>query len=197
MKFNFFNTKIYVSFVFMSLISLFLIIDKTGLFLPMAVAAIFHEFGHLFFMWLFGCQPKEINLIPGSVQIVASYSVGENKNNIILLAGPFVNILIFIILYVNYCFFNDDGHITFAFINLLLGVFNLLPINGLDGGNVVYNMAFYKWGIKRAEQILKIITIIFAILLIIVAIMLTVSGKTNLSAYILAVYLILSVLLKF
>lgn len=197
MRFSLFNTKIYVSFLFLSLICLFLLIDKTGLFLPMLTATFFHEFGHLFCMWIFGCQPKEINLIPGSVQIVSSYCSAENKNILIMLSGPFANLLIFFILFLNYCFFGDDSHIVFAFVNLLLGVFNLLPIKGLDGGTVLQNIITSKYNEKTANMTLNVISVIAACVLGVTAILLSVAGKTNLSAYILSVYLILSVLLKF
>ena len=197
MRFSLFNTRIYISFLFLAVISIFLMVDKTGLFLPMVIAAAIHEMGHLLFMWIFGCQPKEINLVPGSVQIVSSYCSTNSKNNLIYLSGPLFNLMVFVTLYINYLFFFDNSFLNFAFVNLLLGVFNLLPVKGLDGGNVLYNALFIKCGIKKADSVMNVITITVAVVLIFVAVTLSLYGKTNISAYILSVYLILSVILKF
>ncbi len=197
MRFTFFNTKIYVSFLFMALICIFLLIDKTGLFLPMMFASVIHETGHLFLMWIFGCQPKEINLILGSVQIISNASSKNFKNILISFSGPLFNIIVFTVLFINYAFYRNEEYITFAFTNLLLGIFNLFPLKGLDGGNILFHILEDRYNTNVAFKTLNITSMIFGVITVILAVTLTINGNFNIGMYVLALYLILSVLLKF
>ncbi len=197
MRFTFFKTKVYVSYLFLAFIAVFLLVDKTGLFLPMLFASVIHEVGHLFFMWVLDCQPKEINLILGSVQIVSPIS-NKNINNILIsFSGPLFNIVVFAVLFVNYIFYKNDEYIVFAFTNLLLGIFNLFALKGLDGGNILFHIIENRFSEKRAEKTLNVITVTFAVIIALIAVILSLKGKISISMYILSLYLILSVLLKF
>lgn len=197
MRFTVFKTKVYISFLFLAFIGVFLLLDKTGLFMPMLFASIIHEVGHLFFMWILDCQPNEINLILGSVQIVSSVSNRSFNNILISFSGPLFNIVVFAILFLNYVVYKNDEYIVFAFTNLLLGTFNLLALKGLDGGNILFHIIENKYNENVAEKIVNIITLVIAVLIAVVALILSVNGKISISMYILSIYLILSVLLKF
>ena len=74
MRFSLFGTKIYISFFFCAVFTLMLAFDRTGLILPTFFAVVVHEIGHLFAMWALDCEPKQIKLIPSSVQVVSSFS---------------------------------------------------------------------------------------------------------------------------
>ena len=76
MKIRFLGTEIYISFLFMALICIMLATDRTGLLMPTLFAVLMHEIGHLFAMWLLDCEPKQIRLIPASVQITAPITKG-------------------------------------------------------------------------------------------------------------------------
>ena len=196
MRFKIFNTKIYVSFLFLAFLAVFLIIDKSGFALPMILASLCHEFGHLFSMWIFNAAPKEVNLIPGSIQIVSSFTTIKN-NIFISLSGPITNLIIFFTLFLNNKLFETDDFLIFALINLILGLFNLLPIRGLDGGSVVYNIILFYTNEQKSEIVVNAISVVSAVLIMGIALILTFIGQTSISAYLLALYLILSVLLKF
>lgn len=196
MRFRLFGTEIYVSFLFMAVISIMLATDKTGMALPTLFAVFSHEIGHLFCMWLIDCAPKRIKLIPTSVQITASFSKRYQNDILIALCGPLVNYLLFFTLYFNYLTFKNQITLYYALINLIIGSFNMLPVCGLDGGTILFSILAKRLQLNRANFILKAVTFFIGLLALIGAIYLTVQGKTNLSLYIMVLYLIIMSIIK-
>lgn len=196
MRFRLFGTEIYVSFLFAALITLMLACDRTGLALPTLFAVFMHECGHLFAMWALDCEPKRVRLIPASVEITRSIHTRYRNDVVIALMGPAVNIVLFFTLYFNYFAFKNETILYYGLINLLVGLFNLLPVAGLDGGTVLYSIIARKSDPNRAMLTIKIITASIAVSVFILAVTLTLRGEVNLSLYIIAVYLFLGVLLK-
>lgn len=196
MKFKLFGTEIYISFLFFAMITVMIAFDKTGLIVPTLFSVICHEAGHLFCMWAMGNTPKRIKLIPASVQITDSITSRYKTDNIVSLCGPLVNILLFLVFYINYSIWGNITTLIFAFLNLILGLFNLLPVKGLDGGRILHNIISQKRDIARADLILKFLGIIFSAILITLAVILHFKGKLNLSIYILGIYFLVLSLSK-
>ena len=196
MRFKFLVTEIYISFLFMAIITLMLAFDKTGLILPTLFAVSLHETGHLFMMWVKGMAPKRIKLIPSSVQITNSFSRCYRNDIIIALAGPAVNFLFFAVLYYNYLCFKNEGTLYFALLNLLIGGYNLLPIKGLDGGTVLYTVLCNFADVNKAELVLKLISFFAGVTAILAAVTLHLRGKLNPSLYIMGIYILVTSLIK-
>lgn len=196
MKFKLFGTEIYISFLFLAMVTVMIAFDKTGLIVPTLFSVLCHELGHLFCMWALGSTPKRIKLIPASVQITDSITSRYKTDNIVSLCGPLVNILLFAVFYINYSIWGNTQVLIFALLNLILGLFNLLPVKGLDGGRILHNIIVQKRDIARADLILKFSSILFAILLIAFAIFLNLKGKINISVYILGIYFLVISLSK-
>ena len=196
MKFKLLNTEIYVSFLFVAVITVMLATDKTGLAFPVILAVAMHEAGHLFAMWLLESAPKSIRLIPASVQITRSIN-GKYKNDILIaVSGPVVNLVLFVTLYVNFLVFKNETVLYYSLINLIVGVFNLLPVTGLDGGTALFSLLAKKTDINKALLVLKIITLSMATAVTFLAATLTIRGQLNISVYIVAIYLFVSVIIK-
>ncbi len=196
MSFRLFSTKVTVSFLFTSVVSVVLLFDKTGFAFPMLCSVVFHEAGHLAAMYICGCAPSEIRLIPGLVQICMP-AVSLRHEAFILVCGPLVNLLLFSLLFINCYVFSNIWFLDFSVINLIYGVFNMLPVKGVDGGSLLHIFLSRIFGTIKADRVLNTITVIAAVLVFLGAVFLTVKGNANYSAYIMAVYLILSVFLKF
>lgn len=196
MKFKFFGTEIYVSFLFCAVVCFMLAVDRTGLVIPTLFAVFIHETGHLLAMWAADCQPKQIRLIPSSVQIVRSFSPKRCGEAAIAFCGPAANLVIFGVLTANYFIFKSEQSITFALLNLVIAVFNLLPVSGLDGGTLLTLFVAHFTDIYRAERIVRIITAVFAFAAFLLGVYLWVSGTVNISVFIVAVYLGVCSLIK-
>ena len=173
-----------------------IIFDKTGLIVPTLLAVFFHEMGHLLCMWAKGVAPKRIKLIPTSVQITAPSLSSFKKDIAVSLCGPLFNIIIFFTLYLNFLLYKNYEILIFALINLLIAIFNLLPLKGLDGGKILHSVISLKSGTEKADKALSIVTLAFSICIIILALYLTIHKIYNFSLYIIALYLLIISLAK-
>lgn len=196
MRFKLFGTEIYVSFLFAAVIAFMLATDRTGLVIPTFFAVFIHETGHLFAMWLLGCRPKSIRLIPASVQIIRGFSSRPYGEAVVALCGPAANIAVFLSLLLNYYYCSSENSLIFGLLNLIIGVFNLLPVSGLDGGTLLASALARVMDPQKAEGIVKIITAVMALLAFIAGVYIWVSGKLNLSVFIVALYLLICCIIK-
>ena len=196
MRFRVFGTEIYISFLFTAVISIMLATDRTGLALPSLFAVLMHEMGHLFCMWALDTSPKSVKLIPASVQITRSIGSSYKKDVAVALCGPIVNLILFLSLYFNYLAFGNKLTLYYALLNLIVCVFNMLPVKGLDGGTVLFSLLAKRMDYNRACIVLRFVTFIMALATLVVAVVLTVKGSINLSVYIISVYLIIMSIVK-
>ena len=196
MKFKLLGTEIYISFLFMALVSFMLATDRTGYIIPTAMAVILHEAGHLFAMWLFECSPKSIKLIPTSIEIVRGFSKKPYGETVIAIMGPLVNLFLSLVFYLNYIYLQQQWLLVFSFLNLIIGVFNLLPVKGLDGGTIVFNTASRFFGDYIAARTVSILTLAAGFSLLTLGVFILLNGSVNLSVFIIALYLIISVIVK-
>ena len=180
----------------MAVICVMLATDRTGLLLPTLFAVLMHEIGHLFAMWVLDCSPKQIKLIPASVQITAPLTSKYKNDIIIAIIGPIVNLLLFFVLYINFLCFKNSIILNYALINLLITIFNLIPVIGLDGGTILFSVLAKKTEYNKAILTLKIITLIVAAAVIFLAVTLTIRGKINISLYIIGIYLVIASIIK-
>lgn len=197
MKFKIFGTEIQVTFLFTALLCLMLLTDKSGFFLPSLIAVILHETAHLAAMWVLGCSPKAVKLIPASVQIVRDISSRVKNEILISLFGPLINLLLFAVFLGVYKLTANMNILTFSLINLIFALFNLLPVRGLDGGLILYKILENKLNRNKAEIVLNVTTVTIAVAALIFGIVTVVNGTVNFSLIILSIYLIISVLIKF
>lgn len=197
MNIKIFGTKINVTFYFFAFLTLLILTDKSGYFIPMVLAVIIHEAAHLLTMHLVGCAPKEIVLIPASVRIVRDLTVKDSHEIAISVSGPLANIVFFCIFYLCFLLFPNNKLLDFAIINLLIGSFNLLPVKGLDGGIILRKICEIFMSEQRAKLIVNFCALILAVLLIFLGIRFFRCGGGNFTPVILGIYLILSVIIKF
>ncbi len=196
MRFRFLGTEIYISFLFGAVIAIMLATDRTGLALPSLFAVFMHEVGHLFCMWVMDVEPKSVRLIPASVQITRSVGISYKKDITVALVGPIVNFVLFLSLYFNYLAFENKITLYYALLNLIIGLFNMLPVKGLDGGTVLFSLLAKRMDYNKACVILRLVTLLFAAITLVVAITLTVRGTVNISVYIIGIYLLVMSLIK-
>ncbi len=126
--------------------------------------AIIHELGHLFVGLLLGLKPDKMEIMPYGVTISfkflpKDYNTKIKKGNqlavkkiFVALAGPMTNFIIILIMsqiHIGIAFFNTT---TIMYANLLLMVFNLLPVYPLDGGRVMKGVLHIVFGKQKAEK---------------------------------------------
>ena len=173
-----------------------LVVDRTGLIIPTLFAVFIHESGHLLAMWAADCQPKSVRLIPTSVQIIRGFSPKKRGEAAIAVCGPIANIVLFGVLIANFLIFKSEQSLRFAILNLVLAAFNLLPVQGLDGGTLLSIFLSKFASVYKAESIVRIVTVVFAFIAFLLGIYLWASGTVNISVFIVAVYLLVCGMIK-
>lgn len=135
---------------------IFSITHQINMYAAFMVFAFLHELGHLFCGLLLGFKPKSITMTPFGFQMEFFCKVEKHHQNrkkiLIALAGPFTNVMIAFI-----CFFlpfqNHATAETVIYANSLLAIFNLIPIYPLDGGRILKECVYSKFGLKKAYKV--------------------------------------------
>ena len=126
--------------------------------------ALVHELGHLLAGLLLGLKVKNINIMPFGVSI--NFEDYSNKyivkKIIIAIAGPLTNLIIVILGIYN----GWEENIIYS--NMLIGMFNLIPLYPLDGGRILKYIVHLTTNSKEAEittyKLSNILIIILTIL---------------------------------
>ena len=190
-----FGIKFRVSLGFLGLICLMLYIDKSGLILPVIFAVILHEAGHLLALLLLKCKPERVELKVGAVGILGKFPLKPKGEFIMFLSGSSVNIFCFSVLYIIYCFSKNPQILNYSLVMLVVGVMNLLPVIGLDGGSLIkiFLSSFLK--ISTAKRITVVFSIVTSIAITVLGINIFLNTKTNPSLVLLGIYLFLKILI--
>ncbi|MDA7705244.1 site-2 protease family protein [Rickettsiales bacterium] len=141
---------------------------------------ILHEFGHALTARKFGCKTKRIIIFPlGGIAEMAKLPEKPSQEFLVAIAGPMVNFVIAALLYLHlesfqYLDFEENNLIKNNFtenllnINIILGVFNLIPAFPMDGGRILRSLLAIKFNRAKATKIAanlgQFIAIIFIIL---------------------------------
>lgn len=139
-----------------------------------SLAALLHEMGHLLALRVFGVGVEGIYFTAFGMEIRADTRfLPYQKDIICTLAGPLVNLLSAVVLA------RLAGDYLLAGANLLEGVFNLLPLTGLDGARALHLLLSWRLDPIRADRICRMVEVVCALLLAVCALYLMVCCRTG------------------
>ena len=151
---------------------LFLLTAQIEIYIVLMVFAIIHEIGHLIAGLILKFKPEEIKLTPVGLQIqfkvndeeykIKNAKILNIKKAIIAAWGPITNLIIatvaIIISRFSLNFLNLYIYELIVYSNLLIAMFNLIPIYPMDGGRIVKNILKIVYGNKKAYKITYILS---------------------------------------
>lgn len=167
---------------------IFLLTRKIKIYGIIMLFALIHEIGHLICGILLGFKPDKLTILPYGLKInfktkIKDYNEKIKNGNILSVkkivlafAGPITNILCIVItiLAKKYIQISDIIYQDIMYANILIALFNLMPIYPLDGGRILKEILHIFCGLRKSysytqtvsEVMLYIITIISSFLIL-------------------------------
>ena len=145
-------------------IAIFILTKQIEIYGILMLFAIFHELGHMLAGILLGFKPNSIEIMPVGLSI-GFESKADNYNKkikkgtlltlkkiIIAASGPITNLIFIVLFYLfDFNFFNIDRELI-IYSNILIAIFNLIPIYPLDGGRIVKGILHILYGRRESYE---------------------------------------------
>lgn len=189
-----------IDFKIFLFVFLLLLMKRIELYAIIMLFCILHELGHLIAGRLLGFKIEKMQIMPLGFSIsyklqVDDYNIKiikanllEVKKIIIACAGPFVNFIFLVFIYI-YLKRNISPFMQNAFYaNILILIFNLLPIFPLDGGRILMGILHIIFGKKKALYYSNFLSNAFLIIFLIICSFLVLFLR-NIAIFFIAVFL--------
>lgn len=141
------------------IIVIFIIIKRIDIYCIFLISITLHELAHYIFAKIIKANVNYIRLGPLGMSMDVAFIGKQNmiKKIVFYLAGPCSNFFI--------AFLFRDIYLNVAFLNLAIGIFNLLPIVPLDGGNIVLVILKRIFGVYFGNMIILVFSKCFLFIL--------------------------------
>ena len=180
------------SLLFPAMVVVLLMLDQSGLSAVCIAASAMHEAGHFLALMAFRVKPAGLTLGMFGIRVEqdAARPLCYRQNVVVSLAGPMVNLLSFAL------YALCTGFSEMACVHLVLAVFNLLPMEPLDGGQALLAFLSMKGDADRAQRILFGVSIAVLLPLAAAGFYILIDSGYNFSLLMVTAYLCLLVLFK-
>lgn len=175
------KTRAEIRFSFPAVLAVILCTDTKGTALLCLIACALHEIGHIAVMYATGRPPERIIFYGGGMKLT-----GGGKSIPVIISGCAVNFLLFAAFY----FFGGDYNLRlFGVINLLTGLFNLMPVQPFDGYNLLERLLIRLLTPEKIASVLKITEIITCVAAAPLIVIFFLNGGVNFSSVVFLFYL--------
>ena len=192
------ETQYKIDFTFALTVSLMLLLCSSDTVIISLLSSVLHEFGHLSFMFFFRQRVEKVTFGAFGVRIDRQITIALSyeKEAVIAIGGVLVNFIIAISGAVYYYVSGSDFSLKLTAVNIIIAIFNMIPIDTLDMGRVLRYTLLCRIDENKCDRILSVISMAFVNLLAIGCLAVNVLVGFNLSLIIVTVYLYVITLFK-
>lgn len=171
------DLKIFIFFV------LFYLTKQIKLYATIMVLCVIHELGHVVMGLIMGLKIEKIEIMPLGLSVSFKLNIDDfnkkiKKGNILQLkkiaiaaAGPFTNLIMLLIVLNTNINLKIVSNEILAYANIIIMLFNLLPIYPLDGGRILKELIhIFEGSIKSKKYIMKISKVVMIFITMIASI---------------------------
>lgn len=166
---------------------LMLILQPSGIVLSSLGAATLHELGHVLAAVMLGIPMRSLDVgaFGASLRVRGSL-IPYPKEFLLCAAGPAMNLLAAaatVAISERRGYFSETGE-WFAAVSLMLGILNLMPAEGFDGGRMLAVTLSSLFGPRTSARILSLSTFLSVLILWMLSVYLLLRFGTSLSLFI-------------
>lgn len=134
-----------------------IVTNKFELIVNYMLALFLHELAHLFVAIKSGYSLKQIKLDMFGMCVELNEKIDDKDSFKINIAGPVFNLLLCVLCVAFYWLVPNSFYYlnTFCFCNLILAIFNLLPVYPLDGGKIFRGMIKSDKNYKTMDRVIR------------------------------------------
>lgn len=171
--------KVRIDLKILIFLAIFCFTNQLKIYLIIMFFCLLHELGHICMGIILKMKLEKIEIIPCGFESAfqanfKDFNIKIKKGNllelkkiIVAIAGPITSlILIIIFLYIKIPYITQEEAI---YSNVLILLFNLIPIYPLDGGRIIKGILKILLGQEKAEKIINRISIITLIILTVIS----------------------------
>lgn len=197
MKFRLRGVRVEISYLLLCLTALSIIFGVFQSFCCCVAAVIIHEGGHLLTMRALGYFPERIKILLFEISISdpSRQERTARENLLIIFFGPAANFICVLPLFLVYLC-GTEKILPFAAANLSVGLFNLLPVMSLDGGQLLFILLCRSRTPEQAEKIVCRLTFISVFPIAALGFVILFHSHYNFSLLFVCVYLIFALLTR-
>lgn len=191
MQFKIKSIKIKISFSFLLFFLIFALNDSLDVYLKALFTSILHEAVHIIFIYFFkdGINEIKFNLLGGEIKKADKKILSNNKEAVVNLSAPVFNIISgFIIL-----IFDIDSQL--AYINLFIGLFNILPFYNFDGGRGIFFLLTDRFDSERANRIVFLLSVAITFVFTLISLIVFFLYNKNYVFMVMSIYMIVTLFL--
>lgn len=198
MTVSFRHCRIQITIPFLSLTAFLLLMDHTGVAVCGLFAALLHEVGHLAAMMICRRYPNFIRFTAFGAEIQTNSVVGSyGMDALVAVAGPIVNLTLWAI---TAAFMKTSAASNalqlFSLSNAFLGIFNLMPVEPLDGGQALLSFLSLFLSREKACRTVMICSFIVLVPMAILGFLVLFKSYWNVTLLLAVFYMIFLLLMK-
>lgn len=162
-------------------------------------ASVLHETGHIIAMKISGVRIKKLTVsaIGFCIENTNEGLISLGKETAVDLAGIGMNLILALISYILFIAKSAGLFKSFCIVNLIIGAFNFLPVDTLDGARALYTLLSKLISVEKAYSVISFLSVTVTGFIAFLCVYAVLTDKANISLTAAGIYFIILTINRF